>query len=208
MVFTNPILFNNELGGETLWFEDFETLTSNTPSGTDFGHFMIETDDDIDKSLYGTNGPTSLKTSENSDDFVKFSFDAQITAFRIDLKDALDTGGGSLFVTVDDGSPEQIIGPTVDLDNLNLIFIGVIDSDGFTMVKIDSDDSNGLLFYDNLQHSKIVDLPRSPCLRADLPVSATGGADDPDSSNTRRLLPHELVSTPKSCRSSMVTPGS
>lgn len=155
--FTDLTAFNNALGAETLSVNDFETLTSNTPSGTDFGPFMIETGDDIDKASYGTNGPTSLKISENTDDFIKFTFETPITAFGIDLVDALDTGGGSIYVTVDGGSPEQVIGPTGDLPDLNLIFIGVIDLDGFTMVKIDSNDNNDFLFYDNLRHSEIAE---------------------------------------------------
>ncbi len=155
--FTDPIAFYNALDGETLSVQDFETLTSNTPSGTDFGPFKIETGDDIDKASYGTNGPTALKISENTDDFIKFTFETPITAFGIDLVDALDTGGGSIYVTVDGGSPEHFVGPTGDLPDLNLIFIGVIDLDGFTMVKIDSDDRNDLLFYDNLRHSKIAE---------------------------------------------------
>ena len=156
--FTDLTAFNNALGAEILAVEDFETLTSNTPSGTDFGPFKIETGDDIDKGSHkGTNGPTSLKISENSDDFIKFTFETPITAFGIDLVDALDTGGGSIFVTVDGGSPEHLIGPTGDLPDLNLIFIGVIDLDGFTMVKIDSNDGTDFLFYDNLRHSKIAE---------------------------------------------------
>ena len=155
--FTDLTAFNNALGAEILAVEDFETLTSNTPSGTDFGRFKIETGDDIDKASYGTNGPTALKISENSDDFIKFTFETPITAFGIDLVDALDTGGGSIFVTVDGGSPEHLIGPTGDLADLNLIFIGVIDLDGFTMVKIDSNDGTDFLFYDNLRHSKIAE---------------------------------------------------
>jgi hypothetical protein len=31
----------------------------------------------------------------------------------------------------------------------------IIDLEGFTMVTIDSDDTNGLLFYDNLRHIRI-----------------------------------------------------
>ena len=155
--FYNQNLFNNALGGETLWVEDFETLSSNTPSGTDFGLFKIETGDDIDKAPYGTNGPISLKISENSDDFIKFTFDAPITAFAIEVKDALDTGGGNMYVTLDAYSPYHFIGPTGDLPDMNLIFIGVIDLDGFTMVKIDSDDHGDFLYYDNLQHSKVAE---------------------------------------------------
>ena len=37
------------------------------------------------------------------------------------------------------------------------MFIGVIDLDGFTMVKIDSDDTKDLLFYDNLRHTRIAE---------------------------------------------------
>ncbi len=156
--FTDLTAFNNALGAEILAVEDFETLKSNTPSGTDFGPFKIETGDDIDKGSHkGTNGPTSLKISENSDDFIKFTFDAPITAFAIEVKDALDTGGGNMYVTLDAYSPYHFIGPTGDLPDMNLIFIGVIDLDGFTMVKIDSDDHGDLLFYDNLQYSKVAE---------------------------------------------------
>ena len=89
---------------------------------------------------------------ENSDDFAKFTFDTAITAFSIDLIDALDQGGGSIFVTVDGGSPEQAIGPLGDQADLTLMFIGVIDLDGFTMVTIDGNDGGDHIFLDNMQY--------------------------------------------------------
>ena len=154
--FTNLSDFEDELGSVSLSVERFENFKSNRPSGTNFGAFTIESGDDIDKGPHGTNGPTSLKISENTDDFVKFTFHAPITAFRIDLVDALDDSGGSIVVTVD--GVEHVIGPfAVELPDLNQLFIGVIDLDGFTMVKIDSDDTKDLLFYDNLRHTRIAE---------------------------------------------------
>ena len=86
--------FNNALGAVALTIEDFEAFVDDTASGTDFGDFTIETDDDIDVGSDGTNGLVTLRINEGSDDFVKFTFDDAITAFRIDLIDALDQGGG------------------------------------------------------------------------------------------------------------------
>lgn len=155
MFFNNLSDFDDELGSVSLAIQRFENFKSNTPSGTDFGAFTVETGDDIDKGPNGTNGPTSLKIAENSDDFVKFTFDSPITAFRIDLVDALDQSGGSIFVTVD--GVQHVIGLLAEQPDLNVMFIGVIDLDGFTMVTIDSDDGGDLLFYDNLRHTRIAE---------------------------------------------------
>jgi hypothetical protein len=157
--YDNLIDFNNALGSINMAVEDFEGLPGSAASPFDFGRFTITTADDIDRGSNGTNGSRTLIVDEGSDDYVMFAFDDVMTAFRIDVIDALDTlwkdNTGSITVTIDGGSPEVVLGPMTDQLDLNLMFIGVIDLDGFNTVKIDGNDTNDRIYYDNMRYGPV-----------------------------------------------------
>jgi hypothetical protein len=150
-------VFLGATSGESLAVQDFETLENNSPPGVRIGVFTMESAFDIDRAFYGTNGPKAVKIDEDDDAYIKFTFDAPITAFGITIIDALDHGGGSIWVTVDGHSPVEFIGPLPDQPDLNERFLGITDTDGFTMVTIVSTDSSDLVFYDDMLHTMIAE---------------------------------------------------
>ena len=149
--------FNSALGGINMAVEDFEGLPSSAASPFDFGPFTITTADDIDRGSHGTNGDRTLIVDEGSDDYVKFTFNNVMTAFRIDVIDALDTLGhdGEGMITVTVYGVDDYLGPMGDQEDLNEMFIGVIDLDGFTMVTIDGNDENDRIYYDNMRYGPV-----------------------------------------------------
>ena len=50
---------------------------------------------------------------------------------------------------------DDVLGPMGDQDDLNLMFIGVIDLDGFNTVKIDGNDSGDRIYYDNMRYGPV-----------------------------------------------------
>ncbi len=102
----------------------------------------------------GTNGPKTLKISERVDGWIKFTFDEPIFAFRIDIIDALDLGVGDAIVTVDGYAPVTFINDST-FDNHHVLFLGIIDWDGFTMVTIDLTYNPDKVYYDNLRFTGI-----------------------------------------------------
>lgn len=153
VIYDNLTDFNNALGSHSLNVEDFESLGDFQPSPYDMGDFVMESafDLQVSSSGLGTNGPKAVRISEHEDDWIKFTFDTPIQAFSIDIVDALDSGGGDLDVAVD-GANFNILTST-SLPNETVLFLGIIDWDGFTTVLIDGSDSGDKIYYDNLQYS-------------------------------------------------------
>ena len=152
-----PVLYDNEtdfnaaIGAMTLSVEDFEAY-GDLPSGFDFGDFIMESAWDLEISTgRGTNGGKTYRISEIEDQYITFTFHAPVQAFRIDIIDALDTGGGDIDVFVDGGSAISFI-ENQSLPNNNVQFLGIVDFGGITSITIDGNDSGDKIYYDNVQY--------------------------------------------------------
>ena len=152
VIYDNETDFNAAIGAMTLSVEDFEAY-GDLPSGFDFGDFILESawDLEISPSGHGTNGPKTYRISEIEDLYVTFTFHAPIQAFRIDIIDALDTGGGDIDVFVDGGSAISFV-ENQSLPNNNVLFLGIVDFGGITSITIDGNDSGDKIYYDNVQY--------------------------------------------------------
>lgn len=105
------------------------------------------------QSFFPTDGSFTLRIDGDGTDPqtqpLTFSAGGAITAFGIDILAFGDIGDGELVVTTNTGSVNLLLAdvPPVLADD-NLIFFGVIDTDGFTSISFLDTDYGDSVFYD------------------------------------------------------------
>jgi len=166
IIYTDRASFD-AAAGTGLSFESFEASFTGTSTSRPFTGFTASTvtGGSIGQSnLFPTDGSHTLRFDasypEPQEEALTYALDSPVTAFGVDILAYGDVGEGSLSVTNNTGTVNEVLAVVPPLlPGDNLIFFGVVDLAGFDSITFLDTSVYDSVFYDSLSFGDVIPEP-------------------------------------------------